>query len=299
MINVHDKTKGYLALIGLAFSYALFGIFTRLLSQDFALFQQVYLRIAVAILAGALLYRGTKSTITLRSLPRRDLQLFFLRAIITYPLGVAPYIYAVTQTSLANVAFIGALPVSALWGVILFGERLTALRLTFIGTALGGVLLIVARDMTDLSTWGLPEICALVATLFFLLGATLVKKQSPQLPDSALTQYFLITGFIVCFACSIAAGEPLGFIPSWANMATTLIAGTLIAVNVELANYGFKRIPAMVGGNLMTSELVFILILGYLIYGEVPTLRAAIGGGIIATSVILLTYFEDRTARPE
>jgi drug/metabolite transporter (DMT)-like permease len=297
-VNLTDKTKGYLALFGLAFSYALFGVFTRLLSQDFALFQQVYLRLAAAILVGAILFRNTPGKISIGSLTPHDILLLTIRALLTYVLGVAPYIYAVTHTSLANVAFIGALPVSALWGVLLFGEMLTPTRASLISLALVGVVLIAVKDLSALSQWGDGELCALIATLFFLPGTILVKKQTPGLPDSALTQYFMIFGFLVCFASSLALGEPLGFIPTWSNMITTLVAGSLITVNVVLGNYGFKRIPAMVGGNIMTLELIFVLLLGYLFYGEIPTPRAAIGGAIIAASVFMLTYVEWRRDYP-
>lgn len=48
-MNLSEKQKGILALIGLAILYASLGLLARFLSLDFTILQQVYLRIFAAM----------------------------------------------------------------------------------------------------------------------------------------------------------------------------------------------------------------------------------------------------------
>ena len=58
-------------------------------------------------------------------------------------------------------------------------------------------------------------------------------------------------------------------------------------VNNYLMIIGFNNFDLNLGTIVLSSELLFASIFGYLIYKEVPTINELIGCGLIAFSVII------------
>ena len=83
-MKLSNKQKGILALIGLAFTYASFGFFTRYLSLSFGFSQQLYLRILAGLFIGFLIFGKNFSFAKLKKITSNEWLLLIFRAAAYY-----------------------------------------------------------------------------------------------------------------------------------------------------------------------------------------------------------------------
>lgn len=282
---------GKLALLLLAFSYSTFGVTARLLAEHFEIYQQIYLRTLVALVLLTAVYALSprpRIRIPWRQIPARDWLLLIVRVAAIGPISIGLFTKAVMLTSLGNTALIAALPFAAIWGALLFRERLrpSAIGLLILGFA--GVFLIAVRDPADLFSWGEGELLALASTIFFTLGLVTRRWHTPLLGNRDLALVFLLCATPMLILVSLLVGEGVPRQFGLETAAVVAIAGGFSALSVYLGNLGFEAVPSFQAGNILTLECVFALLLGYMFYGEVPTLRTLGGGFLVILSVILL-----------
>lgn len=87
----------------------------------------------------------------------------------------------------------------------------------------------------------------------------------------------------------------LGYAPMPAQHWMLLIGGSLLGTCGQLMMAGaFRRAPTAVVAPLLYSQIVWAMLVGYLVFGETPTISAAIGAAIVALSGIGVVRF----ARP-
>ncbi|MBW7959866.1 hypothetical protein H3C65_00005 [Patescibacteria group bacterium] len=128
-MNLSIKQKGIAALVGLAFTYATFGFFTRYLTESFGFFQQLYLRIIAGLVIGFLI---------------------FFRALGYYLLGAALFNKAVLLTKISTVAFIGSIPMTAILGFLILKEKTTFKKVFYIILSFVGVSIISIKGFSDI-----------------------------------------------------------------------------------------------------------------------------------------------------
>ncbi len=109
-----------------------------------------------------------------------------------------------------------------------------------------------------------------------------------------MTQSILITVIIEFFIYLIA----------WIILKDNLVvsslkpwlANSLYAIDVIIVTYlvfyGFKHLEAQIGSLIVLSELIFVLVLGFVFYQEVPTVMQLIGGGFILAGMIVPQFIK-------
>lgn len=291
-----DKTKGIIALILLSLSYALFGFYTRELATDFTPFQQVYARFCVAGIFACLIYRQHLSLQKLSRVSTKDWIILLVRATSGILIGVTLYTKAVLFTPLGVVILVGALPFTAVWGMLLYKERLTLSKVLLLALGFCGVALIAVNSDISSFRLGKGELFAFLSSAFFSFGMVLRKSQGNQLSNSELSVYFIWLAAILVFVASLTTGEGLPSSISWNTWMVLMISGAFICINVLAAQYGFQKLDAMTAGALLNLEVVFAVMLGYLGYGEVLSGRQVIGGGLVIGSALLFGYFDRKSA---
>src|SRR4030043_785612 len=173
-----DKEKGILSLVLLALVFASMGLFARYLSTGFLLFQQVYLRMLAALIVGYLVFRKQVNLSRFKKLTIKDWGIIFLRAVSYSLFGIILFTQAIIITKYANVSFIGTLPMTAVLGFILIGEKFTWKKAFLVLLAFMGVFLIAVKDYSHLFNWGKGEVLTLISTVFFSLCYVARKWQS-------------------------------------------------------------------------------------------------------------------------
>ncbi len=288
MTKKSERKKGILAIIALSAVFASMGVFARYLGTDLLLFQQVYLRVLAAFLFSLIFFAKDLHWSKIKLVSLREWSLLFFRAITMYGFGVTLFTSAILIAKYSNVSLIGALPMSGILGVFLFKETLGWRRALFILTAFAGAFIISVTDFTQISSsWGKGELLTFVASFFFALSYVARKWHSTLLNNREITTIILFLAFFILSAVSIGKGDGIPSV-SWSGelLLVICLAGIFNILNLLLTNYGFQHVEAVVASILLNLELLFAILLGLILYNEIPTIRELIGGIIIVTSII-------------
>jgi drug/metabolite transporter (DMT)-like permease len=293
MSKSSQRQKGIIGLILLAFTFALHGLFPRFLSEGFELFEQVYLRMLVALVLGCVVFYKHISFKKMLHAPFRDLVLLFLRAFAMFVGGIVLSSQALILAKYSNVSFIGAIPATAILGAILLREKVTPPKILLVLLAFVGVVLIAVQDYSHIFEWGTGELLALASAFAFSLSYVLRKWQTDYLNNQEMTQVIFFFGVIILIIGSFFRGETVS-LSDWspALLLAILITGLLNVVSLFLMNYSFERVDAFLGNNILTLSPLFALILGFFVFGETPIAKELIGGFLIVLSVIIMNRYE-------
>lgn len=291
-MTLSEKQKGVYSLILLALFFASMGVFVRFLSV-FQLFQQVYLRVFAALLLGLFIFNRHLNFSKLKKLSSKEWLLFIFRGATGYLFGTILFSQAIILTKYSSVSFIGAVPMTAILGVLILKDKITLEKVMLIIFSFIGVTLISVKDYSNLLVWGRGEIFALISAVFFSLNYIGRRWHSDILNNKEITELNFFIGFIIVFIASFFVGEPLPLTGwSWGLLLAVLGGGLFNVINVFLSNYGFQKVDTVLASNILTLESAFAIIIGFLFYKEIPGLKEIIGGLIISLSVIRMNYLD-------
>jgi drug/metabolite transporter (DMT)-like permease len=277
-----------LVAIGLAGSFALMGVWVRMMEGSFDTFQQTYLRILIAGIMALILFRKKFSKNFTRSIDRREWLVYGGRALISYAVGVAGFTIAIQNTKLATVSFITALPILGLLALALFREKLPVKSLLPIGVSAVGLVFLTGVDIRHLN-FGVGEWAAIICMFGFDIGYLMSRMHKKTRSNFENTTVLLLIGWIPVFIVSMVKHESL--LPH--SISATAIIGLFLAslanvVGLYAINYVFTNLKAYVAGNILLLECVFALILGLLLYGEAVSAKIVFGGLLIVASAIVV-----------
>lgn len=292
-MNLSNKQKGILALIGLAFTYASFGFFTRYLSVRFGFFQQLYLRIFLGFVLGLLIFSKKIDFAKLKKISFFEWLLLIFRSLSYYLLGAAMFNKAILLTKISTVSFVSSLPMTAVLGFLILKEKISFKKLFYLVLSFIGVVIISVKNISSIFVWGQGETLALLSSFFVSLSIVSRKYQTKLLNNLEITQIMLFIAFLLLFATSLLSKE--GWPTnnwSWTILLVISIAGLLNIMMVFFTNYGFEHVKTSIASNILTLEMFFAVIIGFVIYREVPSIKDFIGGALILFSVIHMNRLE-------
>jgi drug/metabolite transporter (DMT)-like permease len=209
------------------------------------------------------------------------------------------------QTIATGIAalLIGLVPMwLAVFGRILFGDRIPVLAAVGIAVGLVGVAILAwpAGDVGSLDPAGL--LALMVAPMFWSLG-TLYAARRAVLPRPALfsTGLQMIAGGLGFLVTAVLTGQLQGFDPgavsatSWLGIAYLIVVGSLVG----FTTYAWLLTVAPLGRIATYAYVnpVVAVILGALILGEPLTARTAVAAGVIVLAVALIVTARSRDAR--
>ena len=122
--TLNEKTKGIISLVILAVIYGGTGAIVRYLSAYFTDFQQIYLRTFLALLLGFVIFRKKINFAKLKIISSSELILLIVRSVGMFLFAIPLWVMAVSRTTLANVAFIDSLPLTATLSFLFLKENL-------------------------------------------------------------------------------------------------------------------------------------------------------------------------------
>ena len=284
-----ELRKGIFALVCLSVVYSCMGIFVRGLGSDFAVFQQVYLRVFSAFLLALIIFWQSIQFKKVLHITYADWFVIGIRA-VAFSVGVVFFTLAFLSegTSYSNATFVQTIPLLPVLGYIFLRERLTIQQTTWIFVGFIGVGLISITDVHQLIHWGKGEMFALLCAIAFDISYVAQKLQSDYLTNREnVVLIFFIEGIVV-FAASFFFNETLVSMTQILKPSILFNIGLSAVFNVcnlLLINYGFKRVPVSIGGNILILETFFALLISIFFYQEFPVMREIIGGLLIVLSV--------------
>ena len=293
-MNLSRHSRGVAALILLAFGFGAIAITIRYLSDFYTLYQQLYITIGVAFILSLFIFPKTLNPQRLKKIPTKDWGIMVFRIIVGYLIGASLYRTSLTLTKISNVIFIQSIPFAAVFGWLIFKEKFTLPKFLLVVLAYIGVIIISVKNLSASFSLGRGELFSLISSAAFSLSYVSRKWQSNYLNDKEIAQILLFLGTLVLFIASLLKGERPPLI-SWQGVAllSVFLTGLFNTINIYLINFGFKNVKAVLASNILTLESIFALILAFIFYKELPTLREFFGGILIVGSVIQMNRLKD------
>ncbi|GHC75851.1 DMT family transporter [Limoniibacter endophyticus] len=216
-------------------------------------------------------------TVGLRVIGEVGATIFFLLALANMPLANASALFQ-------------ALPLAVTMGAALFlGEAVGWRRWTAIGVGFLGVLIILRPGPEGFSTYSLMVLLAVLFSALRDLSTRLVPAEvSPVLMSTLTTVAVTITGAILVV--------PLGgwVEPTPANTAPLLVSAVFVLIGYQFVIKAMRVGEISIISPFRYTNLLFAVIYGILIFGELPDIYMIIGGLIVVGSGLYTLYREKK-----
>ncbi|WP_245298816.1 DMT family transporter [Pseudotabrizicola sediminis] len=275
-----NTTGILLMLLGMA-AFAGNDAIGKWLVADYGVAQVILLRsVAAGLIMAPLIMRGGRVMNRIRSVPRPGLQA--VRAVCA-TVEVFCFYYAVSYMPLADVmAFWMAAPIYVVAiSPFLLGERVARRTWLAVGVGFVGVLILLAPS---LQISGLGAIFALLGTAAF--AAIMVLGRSlRETADRDLVLFQLAAAGLAGLAFAPFDWQP---IRSGGDLALLFLLGVVATAAHMLVTRALKLADASVVAPLQYSLLVWGVVFGFLVFGDVPAPAMLIGALLIVASGLIV-----------
>lgn len=200
---------------------------------------------------------------------------------------------AVSLMPLADVmAIVFATPlfVTLLSGPLL-GERVGWRRWTAVSVGFVGVLIMIGPSGASGNLW--PALIALAASLLY--GLWVLQTRHMAASETSAVMVFYGVAF---FAVASLIGAPFGWVlPSLPDLGLFLALGVVSTVGMMLITQSYRLAPASVVVPFDYTAMIWAVILGYWIWGDVPSLAVLCGALLVIGSGLFIFHRELRAGR--
>lgn len=203
------------------------------------------------------------------------------------------FIAALAHLPLANIsAVLQMLPLAVTMGAALFfGEKVGWRRWLAIGVGVGGVLLIVRPGFDGFSIFSL---LALVTVLFSTTRDLVTRLIPPNIPSMQISS---VTAIAITIAGGIVAAAGNWTPVSASEYGLLACAALLLIVGYQFIIMATRHGDFSIAAPFRYTALVWALVLGYLIFGDIPDTAMSIGASAIVLSGLYTFYREHRLNR--
>ncbi|MEQ8665019.1 MAG: DMT family transporter [Rhodospirillales bacterium] len=289
MIVLSDNLKGAALMSGSMAAFVVNDTLMKLASAHFPLFQALTLRglFATTLIGLIAWHRGQ----LLVPIARADRRIIGLRTVGELGATVC-FLTALFNMPLANVtAILQAAPLAVTLGAAFFlGQKVGWRRYSAISAGFVGVLIIVRPGAEGFNAFaGL----ALVAVLFIVLRDLSTRQLSPSIPS---IQVALITAVsVTCLGALLAPTQ------DWAPITMPGLVYLASAACFLIFGYLFSVMTMRTGEIAFVSPfrytvLLWAMLLGYIVFGEVLDTSALIGSAVIVVTGIY-SFHRERKRR--
>jgi drug/metabolite transporter (DMT)-like permease len=215
--------------------------------------------------------------------PRPALQ---VARIVVSSIEVALFFWAVSYLPLADAStFYLATPIYVtVLSAIVLAEKTGWRRGAAVAAGFAGVILALRPSAASFT---LPALIAVSGSLLFavLLVMTRLLRNTAQM--------VLISGQLVSTLLFGAAMAPFGWVtPSFLDFLLLVLFGVLAVVALACVNHALKLAPASVVVPYQYTMILWAIMLGYAVFGDVPDLPMLAGAAIIIAAGLYIFWLE-------
>jgi len=175
---------------------------------------------------------------------------------------------------------------------LMLGERIRMVRITAVLLGLIGVLIMLwprlsgGASLEDTATFGAMLI--LVATMARAMVQIHIRKLVQTEHTAAIVFYFSATASLVSLL-----SLPFGWVvPSLSTMGLLVLAGVLGGMAQILVTSSYRFGAASMLAPVDYASMLFAILIGYVWFGELPTLVMLIGAALVISGNILVIWRE-------
>ncbi|WP_296105475.1 DMT family transporter [uncultured Agrobacterium sp.] len=177
----------------------------------------------------------------------------------------------------------------------LLGEKVGWRRWTAIGIGFVGVLIALKPSSASLTSAAFFSILGSAAFAFMMLSG----RQLRNTPDTVLAFWQIIGAGLAGIVAILIT--PSGWIPIQSGFDLSLLAllGIVAMTAHVLVNRALKLADAATVAPLQYTLLLWAVIFGWLIFGDVPQISIVIGAGLIVLSGLYIFFRENAVKRKQ
>lgn len=209
--------------------------------------------------------------------------------------AILAFIITLANAPIADVtAIFQTTPLLIVLGMaIIHREPLQGFRIALVITGFAGALMVAQPGGADSS----PIAMLAFLTAFFAASRDLVGR---HIPETTPVLVSTLATVLLVLAAALAVGLVAEDwrLPSGMNYATMSIAGLLMAFGHVFTFLAYKRADAQAVAPFYYSFMIWALLLGYFLFGEVPNSIALAGMALILCSGIAIIWRERRVSPP-
>lgn len=284
LIQSGVTAKGVGLMLGAAFLFAILGLLIKLLGPEFRVWDIAIYRFGGGVIVLQALF-GWKQNL----FKPHNLKMMLIRG-ITGSITFLTLILAIRLLPLsAAIVFFYSFPAfAAVFSPLLFGNRISMSDALCIAVTLIGVVILFDFKFAG-GIFG--QMMALLAAVFAGLTMTLIKELRETHGSVIIYFYFCLIGTAICIGPFSVNPQLPGIIWEW------VIVGGIVFTSIVsqlMMTQGLRYCTSWEGGILMTSELVFVSIIGILILKEPVTWHFWLGGFLILSSAVVFNLLKGR-----
>jgi drug/metabolite transporter (DMT)-like permease len=284
--------RAILLKVASALVFAVMSVLVRWLGDRYPVGQVVFFRSAFAVLPVVIIYAWRGELIAALRIGRpighlgRGLTAVGAMFCNFTALALLPVVDA---TALSFVAPLFAVALSAL----VLKERVRIYRWSAVFLGFSGVLVMLLPQLDIGRSAG----SATVGIVMGLVGAVFAAGSSIQtraLTTSESTSSIVLYFSLICTVAGLATW-PLGWlVPNGPELAALIVIGICGGVAHILLTESYRLAPASLIAPFDYTSMLWALVLGFLVFGEVPSVLVFVGAGIIASAGLFVILRERR-----
>ncbi|TKZ17233.1 DMT family transporter [Shimia litoralis] len=183
---------------------------------------------------------------------------------------------------------------TVVFAAMFLGEQVRLFRMSAVGLGMVGVMIVLYPRLTifdgadpySMATLGVMFV--LGSAVFRALAQIHIRKLVQTDQTSAIVFYFSLTATLLSLLTL-----PLGWvIPTWQEAALLVTAGIVGGVAQIFLTTAYRFAPASVVAPFDYASIIFAIVIGYTVFGEVPTLVMLCGTSLIVLAGILIIWRE-------
>ncbi|MEO0372839.1 MAG: DMT family transporter [Pseudomonadota bacterium] len=216
-----------------------------------------FLGTLISVVPLAYLFRRDLRPLRVRRVTGKDWGILTLSALLSSALTPALFFYALSQTSVSNVALISRIepPLFLLGALFVLGERFDRRTMVAALIALtGAIWIIAAQDRGSWAGFGAGEMAAVAATLSYVVSTLVARAGLKRVPLGLFSVYRAVAGAAIYFtgACAIVGPDvfrdlfaPILWQWVWVYAGVVLVLGQLVwALALKTAKAGTISLAA-------------------------------------------------------
>lgn len=219
-------------------------------------------------------------------LNKRQISLFGLRGVV-HTLGVVCWFYAMTQIPIAEVTAMNYLsPVYVTIGAALFlGETFALRRILAVAAALIGALIILRPGFREVNT---GHMAMLATAVFFAIGYLVAKQMSREVSPVVVVGMLSVTVTIGLAPLAFAVWVT----PSLWELIILFAVACFATAGHYTMTLAFAAAPITVTQPVTFLQLVWAVLLGWLVFDESVDVWVVLGGVLIISAISFITWRE-------
>ena len=183
---------------------------------------------------------------------------------------------------------------TVIFAAMFLGEPVRVFRLSAVALGLVGVVIILSPRLTVLSIDAADKMEAvgallmLMGAVFMALAQVFVRRLVGTESTAAIVFYFSITATLLSLLTI-----PFGWvIPTWEELALLIAAGLLGGVGQILLTTSYRFADTSVIAPFEYTSILLAVIIGYTVFGEVPTMTVIAGVCLVICAGLLIIWRE-------